>query len=217
MVLEDLGDCKDMLFLYSNGKIEHRVLEKLVTILSEIHQTPVPTDFPDNLEMRKLNHQHIFSLPFMVDNGFSLDAIQTGLQELSMPYKQDEQLKKQISDIGDKYLSPGTTLLHGDYYPGSWMTDENQLYVIDPEFGFAGFAEFDIGVMLAHMIMATQSEDYATKITSAYPGKIDVQLTQQVAGIEIMRRLIGLAQLPLAIPLEINKRLLALAKKMILS
>ncbi len=217
LVLEDLGNCKDMSFLYSNEKIENQVLEKLLTILSEIHKTPAPKDFPDNMEMRKLNHQHIFALPFMADNGFSLDNIQPGLQELSIPYKQDEELKKQISIIGEKYLSQGTTLLHGDYYPGSWMTDEQQIYVIDPEFGFVGFAEFDLGVMAAHLIMATQTEDYLSRIISIYPEEIDTHVTQQVAGIEIMRRLIGIAQLPLKNSLEDKKRLLEMAKKMILS
>ena len=167
--------------------------------------------------MRNLNHQHIFALPFMADNGFSLDNIQPGLQELSIPYKQDEELKKQISIIGEKYLSQGTTLLHGDYYPGSWMTDEQQIYVIDPEFGFVGFAEFDLGVMAAHLIMATQTEDYLSRIISIYPEEIDTHVTQQVAGIEIMRRLIGIAQLPLKNSLEDKKRLLEMAKKMILS
>ncbi|TFG71242.1 MAG: hypothetical protein E4H26_12695 [Flavobacteriales bacterium] len=64
-------------------------------------------------------------------------------------------MKSAVRTIGQKYLSPGETLLHGDYYPGSWMTVGDQFYVIDPEFGFVGFAEFDLGVMVAHLIMAT--------------------------------------------------------------
>tara|TARA_R110002060_G_scaffold70159_1_gene78754 strand:+ start:150 stop:1121 length:972 start_codon:yes stop_codon:yes gene_type:complete len=217
LVLEDLGNCKDMSLLYSNGKIENQTLEMLVSLLSEIHETPATKDFPDNMEMRKLNHQHIFTLPFMEDNGFSLDNIQQGLQELSISYKQDEQLKNQISIIGEKYLSKGNTLLHGDYYPGSWMTDENQIYVIDPEFGFVGFAEFDIGVMAAHLIIATHDPTYIEKIQKIYPKSIDIELLKKISGIEIMRRLIGLAQLPLSRTLAEKEQLLLMSKNMILS
>ena len=50
---------------------------------------------------------------------------------------------------GERYLAEGSTLLHGDYYPGSWMTVDDAVFVIDPEFSFKGFPEFDLGVMLS--------------------------------------------------------------------
>lgn len=216
LLLEDLGQCEDMVFLYEKREIDKTALQKLTFIIDLIHRTKVPSDFPENIEMRKLNHQHIFVLPFLKDNGFSLDDIQPGLQELSLPYKIDAKLKKTIKKIGKRYLSEGDTLLHGDYYPGSWMTESNNLYVIDPEFGFVGFAEFDLGVMAAHLIMATGKKKYLSRIHSQYNGPADKKLMSQVAGIEIMRRLIGLAQLPLDRTIDEKKSLLKKAHKMIL-
>jgi len=216
LLLEDLGQCEDMVTLYRTREIDKDNFQKLLLILGLIHRTKVPSDFPDNLEMRRLNHQHIFILPFVEDNGFSLDDIQRGLQELSISYKKDAELKEVIEKVGAKYLSEGDTLLHGDYYPGSWMTESNNLYVIDPEFSFKGFAEFDLGVMAAHLIMATGKKKYLKRIYSNYDGQANFKLISQVAGIEIMRRLIGLAQLPLDRTIEEKKSLLKKAHKMIM-
>lgn len=217
LMMEDLGNCDDMGFLYAKRVIDDTHLKKLISILKTIHTTEAPLDFPENREMRQLNHQHVFVLPFLESNGFSLDAIQPGLQTLSMPYKRDTELKAAISRIGERYLSKGNTLLHGDYYPGSWMTNNQNLYVIDPEFSFIGYAEFDIGVMVAHCILATHQEAYLGKIERLYVGTVSQELIRKTAGIEIMRRIIGLAQLPLTRTLAEKEELLVMAKKMILS
>lgn len=217
LMMEDLGNCDDMGFLYAKRVINDSHLKKLISILKTIHTTEAPLDFPENREMRQLNHQHVFVLPFLESNGFSLDAIQPGLQTLSMPYKRDTELKAAISRIGERYLSKGNTLLHGDYYPGSWMTNNQNLYVIDPEFSFIGYAEFDIGVMVAHCILATHQEAYLGKIERLYVGTVSQELIRKTAGIEIMRRIIGLAQLPLTRTLAEKEELLVMAKKMILS
>ena len=216
LLLEDLGACDDLVYIYQKRKISSKELGKLVFITNVLHRTAIPENFPDNDEMRQLNHQHIFVLPFMEDNGFSLDTIQNGLQDISEPYKNNKALKTIIHSIGEKYLEQGDTLIHGDYYPGSWMKSDGGLYVIDPEFGFVGFAEFDLGVMGAHLILATSKMKYLKKIQSKYKGTIDEKLMSQITGIEIMRRLIGLAQLPLERTIEEKTKLLKKAYKMIM-
>ncbi|PCJ98963.1 MAG: hypothetical protein COA50_00830 [Flavobacteriaceae bacterium] len=217
MLLQDLGQCQDMTYIYERRKIEPKNLLELIKILNTIHGKGVPKLFPKNMGLRQLNHQHIFVLPFMEENGFQLDNIQNGLQELSSPYKTDITLKMVVEEIGEKYLQEGKVLLHGDYYPGSWMTESNNIYVIDPEFSFVGFAEFDLGVMIAHLTMASLKDDFTGTILKQYQHKIDAKLVQQVAGIEMMRRLIGLAQLPLPRTIKEKGYLLQVAKKMILS
>lgn len=216
MQLEDLGDCRDMTYWYREKEIDTALLDHLIRILGVIHAQEVPDDFPENLGLRTLNHQHVFVFPFMESNGFDLDSVQKGLQALSLPYKQDEGIRKVVSDIGHRYLDGGRVLLHGDYYPGSWMSKKNKAYIIDPEFSFVGFPEYDLGVMAAHAIMATSEKKYLKTILSSYPGTATPELVSQVAGIEIMRRLIGLAQLPLERTLEEKDYLLRTAKQLIL-
>lgn len=216
LLLEDLGNCEDLSSIYDTRKISEKLVEKLSTILMAIHKSTLSSDFPNNMEMRKLNHQHIFVLPFLADNGFSLDDVQEGLQALSLPYKEDTALKEVISEIGNIYLKNGTTLLHGDYYPGSWMTEKDNLYIIDPEFAFAGFPEFDLGVMAGHLIMATDNKNTIDLMLHHYENAVDKRLVAKMAGIEIMRRIIGLAQLPMQRTLEEKENLMQLAYKMIM-
>lgn len=216
LMLEDLGSCDDMTNIYNSKIVSEDSIEKLAQIVKAIHNTPTSKDFPKNLKLRKLNHQHIFELPFLMDNGFSLDDVQAGLQGLSEPYKQNKDLKSIVEKIGERYLSPGTLLIHGDYYPGSWMTCSNRIHIIDPEFCFLGFAEFDVGVMAAHIILASMEKNYLNTITNLYGDGLDRILVEQIAGIEMMRRIIGLAQLPLNRSLAEKKRLLTWAQSMIL-
>ncbi len=215
LMMEDLGQCQDMTYLYRERTIKEIHLDRLIRVLQVIHKSK-PEGFPTNIELRELNHQHIFVLPFMEDNGFQLDDIQEGLQQLSLKYKKDTALKSVVETLGTKYLSEGSILLHGDYYPGSWMTECDNVYVIDPEFSFLGFAEFDLGVMAAHLIMATSDSSYLDFVLKKYQGSMDKKWVHQIVGIEIMRRLIGLAQLPLERTLQEKEYLLQMARKMIL-
>ena len=214
--MEDLGQCEEVTFCYEDRKMSFNILEKLVNISEAIHKVGAVENFPENSALRELNHQHIFVLPFMEDNGFQLDDIQEGLQELSLPHKKDTAIKAVVNILGDRYLSKGNVLIHGDYYPGSWMQLENEVYIIDPEFSFIGFREFDLGVMTAHLIMATMDVSSLATVMELYKGEANNILVSQMAGIEIMRRLIGLAQLPLQRTIGEKDYLLQHARKMIL-
>lgn len=216
MLLEDLGQAEDMTFLYQARQVAPETLDTLVEVLGRIHATPVPAGFPDNLELRRLNHQHIFVLPFLADNGFNLDQIQPGLEALAAPFKAEAPLKAAVNALGERYLATGPVLLHGDYYPGSWLQASGTVYVIDPEFCFAGFAEFDLGVMAAHLLMATGDAEIVNRVLERYPGQANRELAVQVAGTEIVRRLIGLAQLPLERSLDEKAYLLRLARNFLL-
>jgi len=211
LMMSDLGDIVDMTSIYSSRAVNDDHLAQLVTIAYQCHRSGISPDFPDNMELRELNHQHIFLLPFDSDNGFSLDDVQEGLQELARPYQENHKLKSVVSELGEIYLSAGKTLVHGDYYPGSWMQSGKDIYVLDPEFAHLGHAEFDLGVMSAHLIMATHDIDYLSTITTAYPDDIDDSLLSRYAGVEMMRRLIGLAQLPLTRTVQEKKELMAMA------
>ncbi|WP_223834388.1 phosphotransferase [Spirosoma profusum] len=120
--------------------------------------------------------------------------------------------------MGKIYLQPGATLIHGDYYPGSWLKTDYGTRVIDPEFVFLGHPEFDLGVMIAHLKLAQQDEVLAKQVLSQYrpTGDLEPALLQGFTGVEILRRLIGLAQLPLSLDLKQKKALLEEAAEMVL-
>jgi 5-methylthioribose kinase len=59
-----------------------------------------------------------------------------------------------ISRLKLKFMSSAEALIHGDLHTGSIMVTETATRVIDPEFAFYGPMGFDIGAVLANLIMA---------------------------------------------------------------
>ena len=220
LATEDLGKGGDYSFLYQKDNLlTEREVVGLTNYLSALHQVSIPTDFPTNLAMRKLNHAHIFHLPYLEDNGFNLEGIQEGLEEASLPFKTDTTLKEKITNCGKIYLSEGIHLLHGDFYPGSWLKVADGLKIIDPEFGFLGPVEFDLGVLIAHLVMAEQPTQIIQMVLQKYqrPKEFNSSLLAEFVGIEILRRLIGIAQLPLSLDLASKKEMMGKAASWIKS
>lgn len=196
---EDLGEVSDFSFLYKgDAKITDEDLARSLEYLRIVHYLPLST-FPANLAMRKLNHEHIFHFPFQEDNGLDLNSIQPGLADVAKPFQKNDRLKNLISRLGEIYLSQGRSLIHGDFYPGSWLKTGKGIMIIDPEFAFHGAPEFDLGVMMAHMLMSKHDFSTLQKIWDGYnaPANFDHGLLSAFTGVEIMRRTIGIAQLPL--------------------
>src|SRR5262249_34926785 len=149
-----------------------------------------------NREMRALNHEHIFRFPLAASNGFDLDAITPGLQAAGDALKRDTAFVDRVTALGSRYLADGAALVHGDFFPGSWLDSPRGPIVIDPEFCSAGAAAFDYGVMIAHMMFADQPAERVERVLGAVPAAADPALVLPFAGVEIMRRIIGVAQLP---------------------
>ena len=57
-----------------------------------------------------------------------------------------------------KFVANSETLLHGDLHTGSVMCTEKSIRVIDPEFATYGPMGFDLGMMLANLVMAYISQ-----------------------------------------------------------
>ncbi len=222
LLLEDLGTASDFTYLYEEGKtLSATDAALLSTFLNELHGSVIKNFDPllVNRAMKELNHQHIFIYPFVKDNGFNLDTVTEGLQQISLQYKADKALAERATLLGNEYLAEGTHLLHGDYYPGSWLKTGSGIKVIDPEFCFFGKAEFDVGVMLAHCYLSAQPQSVTDIIVASYKKSDDFseQLLRQFTGIEIMRRILGLAQLPLTATLTEKTALLQKSYALIMS
>lgn len=227
LVLEDLGSASDFTFLYEPCRLlADADAEHLTDYLSVLHHqflTTTPDPAFANHDMRALNHEHIFNYPFLVDNGFDLDTVQTGLQAAAVPFKGDLDLKRTVRKLGEMYLADTRhnkpqTLLHGDFYPGSWLQTHTGIKIIDPEFCFYGPAEFDLGVMIAHLMMAEQPPTVIQTVLTNYTAadSFDETLREQFTGVEIMRRLLGLAQLPLSLSLSQKQELLETAYSLLI-
>ncbi len=214
LLLEDLGPVGDMSTIYGQTtSISRSQLTTLLTFAGKLHALR-PAVFPANTDLKALNHAHIFDLPLRSDNGFPLEAIYPGLAAVARPYRHDPTLQAAVEALGQVYLAGGDTLIHGDFYPGSFLEAEDGVYVIDAEFAHLGRPEFDLGVLMAHLLLSRASEKRILQIDQDYvkPPGFDVALTRKFCYVEIIRRLIGIAQLPVSLTLEERSRLLARAR-----
>lgn len=201
--LEDLGDRGDLTSLYRTGGLSGDDCTILTDYLVALHRTTVPETFRPtfvNRAMRALNHEHQYDYPLRANNGLDLDRITFGLTAQAEILKEDTRYREQVARLGRIYLGEGPVLVHGDFFPGSWLRSSHGLAIIDPEFCFLGAVEYDVGVFLAHLELTGARAHWAL-VKERYAGDADWALAGAFAGAEIMRRLIGVAQLPLAVDL----------------
>ena len=217
LILSDLGPASDYTFLYQSGSLSSSELKALIHYLQSLHRIQEPS-YPWNRGMRLLNHEHIFRFPYDPDNEFDLDAIQPGLQNLASPVKGHQELQQKIQSLGEVYLQEGDVLIHGDFFPGSWLKSDRGIRIIDPEFSFNGLAEFDLGVLIAHLQLSGQPSRHCEAIleTCHQQQKLDEQMIAGFCGTEILRRLLGVAQLPLRWNLDEKASLIRQAIRTIL-
>lgn len=208
LCMEDFPNANDYTTIYKKGvELPKGDMAAIARAVSELHfgfSEESAYQRVSNLELRKLNHQHIFELPLEESNGFDLNLIVPGLQDRTNKFRSDQQLKKISSELGELYLSDqGSRLLHGDYYPGSWLNTDQGFKMIDPEFCYTGMPEYELGIAVAHLKMAQQSDSLMKDMFVYYhfDKRFDGTLFSKFAGIEIIRRIIGLAQLPLDLSL----------------
>ncbi len=225
LILEDISpadtflDCYKGTRLFSAGQ-----LNDLAHYTSALHRLTIPLDKRGafrNEAMRKLNHEHIFDIPLRMDGALSemLERITPGLDRVGDVLRKDGRFREAVGRLGHSYLgNEGTSLIHGDLFPGSLLQiGPGQLHVIDPEFCFCGNPEFDIGVFYAHLLLSRHEDATASFwLQVALEGTLHSEsLVLQFAGVEIMRRILGVAQLPASLSLETKRHLLERSREMV--
>ena len=80
------------------------------------------------------------------------------LNKMKNKIERDEKLKIAISRLKLKFMKNTDALLHGDLHTGSIMVTKNDTKVIDPEFAFYGPMGFDIGALIANLLMSFFSQ-----------------------------------------------------------
>ena len=209
--ISDLGTATDFEYLYAQKTaIDPDACSKLVKYLATLHNLTMPEEVEfNNFAMRELNHDYIFNLPFLPDDGaINLDEITPGLKEVVDEYKIDAELRNAAIKLGKLYFQKDKTLIHGDYYPMSWINTENGLFIIDPEFGFMGLPEIDLGFFLAHMLLSNNFEIALRSVKETY-GPCDFELVAKFCAVEVIRRITYVSQLPILNSLSFKEELLS--------
>jgi 5-methylthioribose kinase len=201
LLLEDLAPARDLTGVYGGTKLVPSTLASLARFLRILHQETAGEARPEffNREMKALNHAHIFELPMTGELDLPLDSFEPGLSAAAEALQQRTEVVERIREAGARYLGEGSCLVHGDYFPGSWLLTEQGPRIIDPEFCYYGDSEFDLGVAVAHLALGRlRFEDASEFMRSAGAADREARWIARYAAAEVIRRLIGVAQLPIA-------------------
>lgn len=119
--------------------------------LSSSEKRALVAQFIDNSELCKLTEDFVFTAPFMEhETNAELPELSDEAQRIS----EDVELKTKILHLKYKFMNQSDALLHGDLHTGSIMLSRDETYVIDSEFAFVGPMGFDIGALIANLVMS---------------------------------------------------------------
>jgi len=108
--------------------------------------------FAGNHALCKITEDLIFTEPYCEaeQNRWT----QPYLDATAAAFREDLDLHVAISRLKIRFMGSPEALIHGDLHTGSIMVTESETRVIDPEFAFYGPMGFDIGAVLANLLMA---------------------------------------------------------------
>ena len=184
--------------------------------LSQIATVDFKNEF-DNHELKKLNSFHMYDYPFQKEQ------IEKAAQELNLDllWLLSDKSLQQRKKLSEDYLAPGSYLIHGDFYPGSFLVQKTEIkekiYVFDPEFCTLGRREFDVGVFLAHVLLGSAPliETLNEFKEKDYLAQLDFESVKHIAAYEVLRRILGVTQVLRDASSEKKKSLILTAKKML--
>ncbi|GIQ69894.1 S-methyl-5-thioribose kinase [Xylanibacillus composti] len=103
-----------------------------------------------NPELCKITEDLIFDDPYTDSENNSFDeAIRDEVERIW----QDSALHLEVMLLRQKFLTEGQALLHGDLHTGSVFVTETSTKVIDPEFAYYGPMGFDVGAIIANLLL----------------------------------------------------------------
>jgi 5-methylthioribose kinase len=108
--------------------------------------------FAGNHALCKITEDLIFTDPYRIAEQNRWTA--PYLDALAAELREDMELHVAISRLKLKFMASPEALLHGDLHTGSIMVTDGETRVIDPEFAFYGPMGFDVGAVLANLLMA---------------------------------------------------------------
>ena len=123
--------------------------------------------FLDNHALCSITEALVFTDPY---HYAELNHHNPAIDGVVADLRQNITLKAEAQALMTKFVANSETMLHGDLHTGSVMCTEDSIRVIDPEFATYGPMGFDLGMLLANLVMAyiSQSAHRSPEDLSAY-------------------------------------------------
>ncbi|OXS55625.1 S-methyl-5-thioribose kinase [Cohnella sp. CIP 111063] len=110
-----------------------------------------------NPDLCKITEDLIFDHPYTNADTNSFDPhLQADAEKLWA----DQELHLEVALLREKFLTHAQALLHGDLHTGSIFVTEQSTKVIDPEFAYFGPMGFDIGAVIANLLLHYASQEH---------------------------------------------------------
>ncbi len=109
-------------------------------------------EFCGNIELCKITEDLVFTDPYRVSPGNRWTSPQ--LDDMAAAFRADAPLKAEVQALKLKFLTSAEALVHGDLHTGSIMVTDTDTRAIDPEFAFFGPMGFDVGALIANLLIA---------------------------------------------------------------
>ncbi|MHA6483213.1 S-methyl-5-thioribose kinase [Paenibacillus sp. strain BS8-2] len=110
-----------------------------------------------NPDLCKITEDLIFDDPYTVSPNNNIDpAIRDAAEALC----NDSDLHFEVAILREKFLTHAQALLHGDLHTGSIFATPQSTKVIDPEFAFYGPMGFDIGAVIANLLLNYAGQEH---------------------------------------------------------
>jgi 5-methylthioribose kinase len=103
-----------------------------------------------NPELCKITEDLVFTDPYYDAPTNSFNPL---LRETIQAIWQNDALKLEVAKLKEKFLTQAQALIHGDLHTGSIMVTEEDTRVIDAEFAFYGPMGFDVGAVIANLLL----------------------------------------------------------------
>ncbi|NRF92287.1 S-methyl-5-thioribose kinase [Paenibacillus frigoriresistens] len=103
-----------------------------------------------NPELCKITEDLIFDDPYRDADTNNFEA---HIRDAAEQLWADSELHFEVAILRNKFLTSAQALLHGDLHTGSIFIKPDSTKVIDPEFAYYGPMGFDIGAVLANLLL----------------------------------------------------------------
>ncbi len=109
-----------------------------------------------NPELCKITEDLVFTEPYRYTER---NLFHKEIEPQVLSLQADEALHVEVAIMKEKFMTQAQALLHGDLHTGSIMINQEETIVIDPEFGFYGPIGFDVGAVIANLLLSYASHE----------------------------------------------------------
>ncbi len=110
-----------------------------------------------NPELCDITEALVYTEPFYNAERNNIDDFMIEFMEENVWH--DKEFKLEVAKLKFDFMTNAQALLHGDLHTGSIFVKEDSTKVIDPEFAFYGPISYDVGALIANLVMNYISTD----------------------------------------------------------